>query len=87
MIKATFIVTRSHLGPRSFWEEFTWMGCGQSDGRRHQPDCSCSEQKGESKRFQGLARYLQTAVELIEADVPRREHSFNQTSSQKGVAS
>ena len=62
------------------------MGCGQSDGSRRQPDCSCSEQKGESKRFQGLARYLQLAVGLIEVDVPRREHSFNQTPSQKGVA-
>ena len=42
--------------------------------------------KGKSKRFQGLARYLQFAVGLIEVDVPRREHSFNQTPSQKGVA-
>ena len=42
--------------------------------------------KGKSKRLQGLARYLQFAVGLIEVDVPRREHSFNQTPSQKGVA-
>ena len=86
MIKATLIVTRSHLGPRFFWEEFTWVGCGQSDGSRRQLDCSCSDQKRESKRFRGLARYLRFAVGLIEADVPRREHSFNQTPSQKGVA-
>ena len=86
MIKATFIVTRSHLGPRFFGEEFTWVGCGQSDGSRRQLDCSCSDQKRESKRFRGLARYLRFAVGLIEADVPRREHSFNQTPSQKGVA-